>query len=544
MSTTDPSREMHPSRETDPNRAIWVLGVLGFLLWAALARHFAFVCDDAYITFRYARNLSEGRGLVFNPGDVPPVEGYSNLLWTLALAAAHALGATGEALGVAANALSIACGAGLFGMALNAARRHGASALATGLTGVFLGTLAPFALWSTSGLETMPFALALFASWSLLERARPRPLAAGLAAVAAALLRADGFLWLGLVLGLVFASALARGDRVARRASLTAAGCATLAVAGQFLWRHGYYGEWMPNTARVKTGFSELRLERGLKYLGALMLTVPAFPLIPLLALAFRPTAAEPRPAERASPVALQAGCMLLAGAAYAVYVGGDFMPMGRFLVPTLAFLALLAARAFTGLERRGPLPAFAAAAVLSGGGLSVGLDVTRVPQAWVQALHFRWNKPVAVTEYGQWHFQRDQARNWALLGRALARHTRPGESIIRGPVGAVGYFTELEVLDLNGLVTREVALRAVEPQRVSPGHDKHVEPTYFFPRRPTYLGADLVPSNAPPGAGVSPAVAQIARRGLAVVERSPLAPGEGFPRGVELRLHRFTWPQ
>jgi hypothetical protein len=37
--------------------------------------------DDAYISYRYARNLSRGLGLVFNPGE--KVEGYSNLLYVL-----------------------------------------------------------------------------------------------------------------------------------------------------------------------------------------------------------------------------------------------------------------------------------------------------------------------------------------------------------------------------------------------------------------------------------------------------------------------------
>lgn len=42
--------------------------------------------DDAFIPFRYARNLAEGYGLVYNPGEF--VEGFTNLLWTLLVAAA------------------------------------------------------------------------------------------------------------------------------------------------------------------------------------------------------------------------------------------------------------------------------------------------------------------------------------------------------------------------------------------------------------------------------------------------------------------------
>jgi hypothetical protein len=40
--------------------------------------------DDAYITFRYARNLLEGNGLVFNPGE--PVLGTTTPVYALLMA--------------------------------------------------------------------------------------------------------------------------------------------------------------------------------------------------------------------------------------------------------------------------------------------------------------------------------------------------------------------------------------------------------------------------------------------------------------------------
>src|SRR2546421_10679033 len=52
---------------------------------------YRFLTDDAYISFRYARNLSHGAGLVFNPGG-PAVEGVSNFLWGLMLAALDKVG--------------------------------------------------------------------------------------------------------------------------------------------------------------------------------------------------------------------------------------------------------------------------------------------------------------------------------------------------------------------------------------------------------------------------------------------------------------------
>jgi arabinofuranosyltransferase len=48
--------------------------------------------DDAMVSMTYARNFAEGAGLVWNPGG-PAVEGYTNFLWTVWMAALHFAGA-------------------------------------------------------------------------------------------------------------------------------------------------------------------------------------------------------------------------------------------------------------------------------------------------------------------------------------------------------------------------------------------------------------------------------------------------------------------
>src|SRR5215470_11017862 len=55
-------------------------------LWAE-----RWVQDDAYVSYRYARNLVRGHGLVYNVGT--PVEGYTNFLWTVLAAVPLAAGA-------------------------------------------------------------------------------------------------------------------------------------------------------------------------------------------------------------------------------------------------------------------------------------------------------------------------------------------------------------------------------------------------------------------------------------------------------------------
>jgi hypothetical protein len=57
---------------------------------AHLLYHASYTLDDAYISFRYARNWVRGVGLVYNPGDY--VKGYSNTLYTLLMGVPELLG--------------------------------------------------------------------------------------------------------------------------------------------------------------------------------------------------------------------------------------------------------------------------------------------------------------------------------------------------------------------------------------------------------------------------------------------------------------------
>src|SRR5260221_672665 len=79
------------------------LALAAILIVAALhAWQRAFLIDDAFISFRYARHLLEGYGLVYNAGE--RVEGYTNFLWTLIIAGAMRLGV---APGIAAGGLAV-----------------------------------------------------------------------------------------------------------------------------------------------------------------------------------------------------------------------------------------------------------------------------------------------------------------------------------------------------------------------------------------------------------------------------------------------------
>jgi hypothetical protein len=329
----------------------------------------------------------------------------------------------------------------------------------------------------------MAFACALFLAWERLEGdpQRPRPIQAGLAAAAAALLRADGAVGVALVLGTVLW--IARREPRRLRGALVAVAIAVLAFGAHLAWRLAYYGELAPNTARVKLELDATTLERGAKYLGSFLASYPAVILAVALGLA-----------GRARAFAAPAWAAVLGLAAYAVFLGGDFMAMGRFLVPALPFAALLWA---VGIARVGPRAGALAASAVLALSLLGAFDRNVVPRAVREALFFRWSAEEPLGEHEQWRLMKSQAERWSALGRALARHTQPGEALIHGTIGAVGYHSRLRIHDPFGLVNREAFKPDEgEPVRRSPGHHRRVPLSTFMRYDPEYLDAELVSSD------------------------------------------------
>src|SRR5262249_33831342 len=152
-----------------------------------------------YISFRYAHNLSHGLGLVFNPG-LERVEGYSNFLWVLVLAAFDRVGIAPERV---ANLLAVLLTVALWAVIARHMWRRSSDPPRGGTLLVPVGAFAAcrsFAMWSTSGLETRAFELLVVAGVLRLAReldaSRERasaPLGALLLGLAA-LTRPDGVL--------------------------------------------------------------------------------------------------------------------------------------------------------------------------------------------------------------------------------------------------------------------------------------------------------------------------------------------------------------
>ncbi len=356
---------MSPDRAQQ--RWLWWIVPLAALALLVGWQTFWFLCDDAFISFRYIDNRHHGWGYVWNPPPFLPVEGYTSLLWLLLLDAVWTL------LGIppdrSAAALGLIASAGTVAITLSMLWRvpvpeqlagHRGPLAALGLLGVLSNK--SFLTWTSSGLETPLFVMLLVAwcHWGALsERHRLWPVLGGAVATLLALCRPDGLLYLAATPVVIAADRVPR-QRLTR--SDLAAGLPMLAVVAHMLWRRATYGYWLPNTYYAKVG--EPWFQGGGNHFWLFVLEYGLFWWLPLLgAVLWRHRAAlrTRAPYEIRLPTLLTTTAVLAHGAYYVLRVGGDHFEHRIFVhsIPLLFVLTVFGLGRL-GLRARRALPALA----------------------------------------------------------------------------------------------------------------------------------------------------------------------------------------
>jgi hypothetical protein len=323
-----------------------------FVAWASLFiyrssfvgidgnRYFS-LFDDAMISMRYAWNLSHGWGLVWNPGEY--VEGYTNPLMTVIMSL------TTLVFDKVSAVLAIQI-LGIVFMLINAylvmsIAKHLMSGqeryhqLFWALAFFCALSYYPLVYWSLMGMETgllaVLLSLSILCALRYVRERRP----------------AQGML-LSVSLGLAF---FTRPDTVVfavpifvyvfYRAGRKSEGCPSLHflfamvglyamfIAGQELFRWGYYGEWLPNTYTLKMSGIPLfiRIENGIAFVrpfliqtGILLVVVGAS-----LVLNFRTDK-------------LFLASIFAVALCYQVWIGGDPWLYWRILSPAMPIMLVL----------------------------------------------------------------------------------------------------------------------------------------------------------------------------------------------------------
>jgi arabinofuranosyltransferase len=546
-------------------------------LAASLALLFAhasvywFLTDDGFISFRYADNLSHGFGLVFNPG-FERVEGYSNFLWVVLLAALDRIGLVPEQ---SAQALSVIATVALWGTvawwAARGAVRHAWVVLVPVL---FLAATRSVAVWSSGGLETRWFEALIVAgalrlvveTEARLRRGHPCALAPWLFALAC-LTRPDGML-------LAVAAFVASSLVLHRRRRLEPARVlrdwlpCLLLVGGQFLFRRLYYDAWLPNTYFAKVD-GRTWWGPGLRYLAAFALEYAAWLWIPLLAAAV----AAHRDRRTLFVPALFA-CLIVPHALYIASIGGDhfeYRPLDLYF--PIVFL-LMADGLRHVLERpRLRAPALALTALVLAGLWAIpwashrqfptvyhsgfpGREDTPESRAWlapgndpvqhlpllrsIAATHRRLLGELSANYVGLRAEEHrlflatvvpDAMRLRALVDRGLLPRDL---HMAMGCVGAIPYYSRVRTLDLLGLTDATVAHQPFR-ERHSMGHDKLASDAYVKAR-----GVDVWAL-----AGIHPFLAADSDRLTGMVMNAVVQQAEWYAADVGAREYLVcTFPQ
>lgn len=464
--------------------ALLFAAVLPFAYQTAL--FYDYTNDDAFITFRYSRNLAEGRGPYYNPGE--HVEGYTNFLQMLQTAAVIKIAGPDAAPGIV-RMLGVLFSAGcvllaffLFRGVFGGVRGAPESAV---LTGSFLAAAAvaispSFAVNATSALETGMFAflLTLGVFLGLRETDDGRWRGAGIAFALALLTRPEGSLLFAVwwCASAAARSAVLRREKHPRAAAgsifrdpvirtlLLDAAIVTAVFLAHLAFRYAAYdGELLPNTFYAKTGgFGKIPAAdysfRGL------------FP--PVLGLFGMALAAAGFIAGRKHIPARLAGVAALAaaGAFLPFLLGTDWMAGYRMMTPFIP----------------------AAAVTVTGGWMLLLPRMKRVSPAWLAAgaalvcalswttqdgLRKKFDAETSLRDRGYETGHR-------ALARWLGKHAAPGDGVALMDEGLVGYLCpEQTIIDITGLTDRYIAK--------SPGAFLHKEYDLAYildERRPRFI--------------------------------------------------------
>ncbi len=460
--------------------ALLALFGLGLLAQLALQSSPVFPLDDAYISFRYAENLADGNGMVFNLGE--RVEGYSNFLHVVLLACSSRLGLTPPLAARLVNGLSVVLAAGLL---LFAYPRPAPPLVVRCGALLVLGASGLTSANVLSGLEAPLMAAVLLAAAVAVDLRRE-----GLAVVACVLVsltRPEGALLALLVLltdAVVGSRSAPRSARVRPLLVLLAANAAYSA------WRLAYFGDLVPGSIRAKQGLPAAELVRAsLPYAGRFLAL--HWPLVVAALAGLTVALARRRSVGRGAPAALVA----VVGVALVTGVGDPYQQLLRYLYPALPLLLHLACRAAPEVLAAAPPPRRTLRALL---GLALGALLALQLRESVRPIGLARPAPAADRTVAS----RLAAGLAELVAQDLAPHdfdpsfkgaaqhdmarwfranAAAGDLLATWEIGTVPYYSGVRVLDLFGLTDRHIA-------RLPARDGNRLDADYVFGREPDYL--------------------------------------------------------
>lgn len=408
---------------------------LSFLLGISLLLYTRYIDDDAFITFRYARQLADGNGFVYNLGE--RVYGTTTPLFAILLAGW--LRISGNDLPIVAEIIDLAAALGALILLWLALRRTGASPAQQVAALVIVGMSPRLWYMNTQGMETPLVLLLMVSSWYAITV--ERYLLAGFVAGLLLWARIDSALWLLALFPTLRGSRASAVPRFALAAGITYLPWVVFATL--------YFGSPIPHTVAAKwvayiassgTPFLS-HIATIARYLSPVDLSAstewlaPLFSSITIALASFSAIRAAKHPSLLALPafIVLTAVSLALARATF----------FNRYFVPILWATLVLAGLTLGStweMVTKSVKPIRIIASILLVALVATIALITKVSAAEARDAQLGRNT-ASLRAIGLW----------------LGTHTAVNATVLVEPLGYIGYYSNRRMIDAVGLVTPRV---------------------------------------------------------------------------------------
>ena len=405
-------------------------------------------CEDAFITYRFAKNFAEGSGPVFNKGD--RVEGYSNFLWMAGIAGAYRLGL--DMPGFSRFVCWLANTLTFLLVWYIPYRYFHTSGFSRFVAPVLYVLFLPLHYVATSGLETIVYAMLIVLGVQMVLWAQNRPLhfaAAAFILFLIALCRPEGVLCFVFYAGYLVYRSLSHKEPL--QPYLPGIILFIVFYALFILWRFSYYHALVPNTYYAKGTFPLLiRMGLGMFTARGFVTRYPYFAIFLFMLWKVGKLSAE---RSRLAPIL----CFIAAILCFSIcFSGFDWLPFFRYILPAVPLIIIVCVIIFSQLWSI-VLPTKSRVQRMIWGGITVGCFMLATEQFYADLLlNFRIREMDAFVYYNQRVFA-----EW------LKKEIGTGPVVCVGDVGRIAYYSEANILDILGLTSRDFA--ALKKQHAAP---------------------------------------------------------------------------
>lgn len=439
-----------------------------FLSWSFLFQN----VDDAYISFRYGKNMMHGLGLVYNAGEY--VEGYTNFLWTVITAPFTVIP------GIDISVFSITLG--LLISLVNIYLLYKLLKLFPDIfqnvpVHLFLLPIIFFVLddsiafWAIGGMEfpiyTL-FILGIIYNYFRLNEAPGKLYSMLIFMMLCTMTRPEGNMIFGvMLLHMILNRKKIENFKKVFFSTIIIYGIFFLAYYG---FKNYYYGNFIPNTFYAK-GVTDMKMNLylGAKYL-ALCTGTRLYIFVFILFIPFRKAFRDFRQSF------LIIFCLVYI--IYLVGVGGDWMIANRFFVAILPLLYILSVIGIVyALKKLSSLFDNSKQYINRFSGITV-----------ITLSVLLFSVTLGFLEYKQLIIKDENAKyemQWSMFGKWLKMNTEPNSIIAVGPAGKIPYYSGLYTIDMWGLNNEHIA--QTMSKRLQAGHKKF-DFEYVLSFNPEYI--------------------------------------------------------